>query len=112
MELNKTIQELKKEVETIKKTQSETTLEIETLGAIDASINNRIQEMEEKISGAEDSIENMGTAIRANAKCKKFLTQNIQGSPSRISSPDNSSLPLVSEIDLFPPEIMLSQRLV
>jgi hypothetical protein len=32
MELNKTIQDLKMEVETMKKTQTETTLEIETLG--------------------------------------------------------------------------------
>jgi hypothetical protein len=82
MELNKTIQILKREVETIKKTQSETTLEIGTLGKksgnIDASINNRIQEMEERISGAEDSIENMGTTIKDDAKCKKILTQNIQ----------------------------------
>ena len=61
MELNKTIQDLKREVETIKKSQSGTTLEIENLGkksgTIDASISNRIQEMEERISGAEDSIE-------------------------------------------------------
>ena len=34
MELNKTIQDLKREVDTIKKTQSETTLDIETLGKI------------------------------------------------------------------------------
>jgi hypothetical protein len=58
------------EVETIKKTQSEATLEIETLGkksgTIDASISNRIQEMEERISGAEDSIENIGTALAFN----------------------------------------------
>jgi prefoldin subunit 5 len=62
MELNKAIQDLKMEVETIKKTQREKSLEIETLGkksgTIDASISNRIQEMEERISGAEDSIEN------------------------------------------------------
>jgi hypothetical protein len=62
-ELNKTIQNLKLEVETIKKTQRETTLEIEILGkksgAIDANISNRIQEMEERISGGEDSTENM-----------------------------------------------------
>jgi predicted nucleic acid-binding Zn-ribbon protein len=60
MELNKTIQNIKMEVETIQKTQRETTLEIETLGkkseTIDASISNRIQEMEERISDAEDSI--------------------------------------------------------
>jgi septation ring formation regulator EzrA len=81
-ELNKTIQDLKREVETIKKTQSETTLEIETLGKksgiIDESISNRIQEMEKRISGAEHSIENIGTTIKENGKCKKILTQNIQ----------------------------------
>ena len=45
MELNKTIQDLKMEVETIKKSQRETTLEIENLGkksgAIDSSIPKR-----------------------------------------------------------------------
>jgi prefoldin subunit 5 len=50
MEMNKTIIDLKREVDKIKKTQSEATLEIETLGkksgTIDASISNRIQEME------------------------------------------------------------------
>jgi predicted nucleic acid-binding Zn-ribbon protein len=72
--LNKTIQDIKREVDTIKKTQSEATLEIETLrktsGTIDASISNKIQEIEERISGTEDSIENMGTKIKENAKCK------------------------------------------
>jgi cell division protein FtsL len=42
------------------------------------SISNRIQEMEEQISGAEDSIGNMDTAIKENAKCKKILNQNNQ----------------------------------
>ena len=57
-------------------------LEIENLrkssGTIDVSISNRKQEVEERISGAEDSIENIGTTIKENAKCKKTLTQNIQ----------------------------------
>ena len=70
------------EVETIKKTQRETTLEIEILGkkseTIIANISNRIQEMEERISGAEDSIGNIGTTIKENTKFKKILTQNIQ----------------------------------
>jgi hypothetical protein len=70
------------EVETMKKPQKETTLEIEILGKksgnIDVSINNRIQEREERISGEEDSIENTDTTIKGNAKCKKILTQNIQ----------------------------------
>jgi predicted nucleic acid-binding Zn-ribbon protein len=71
MELNKTTQDLKREVHTIKKTQRKAMLEVETLGkksvTIDASISNRIQEMEERISGAEDSIENMGTTIKGNS---------------------------------------------
>ena len=80
--MNKTIQDLKMEVETMKKTQRDTTLEIEILGkksgAIDASMSNRIQEMEERDSGAEYSIGNMDTTIKENAKCKKIITQNIQ----------------------------------
>jgi prefoldin subunit 5 len=56
MEMNRTILDLKRKVDTIKKTQSEATLQIENLGKkfgnIDASISNRIQEMEERISGA------------------------------------------------------------
>jgi chromosome segregation ATPase len=51
MELKKILQDLKREVKTIKKTQSETMLKIETLGkksgTIDASISNKIQEMED-----------------------------------------------------------------
>jgi hypothetical protein len=70
------------EVETIKKSQRETTLEIEILGkksgTIDVSISNRIQGMQERISGAENSIENMDTTIKENAKYKKALTQNFQ----------------------------------
>ena len=66
--MNKTILDLKWEEDTIKKTQSEATLEIENLGKksgnTDASISNRIQEMEERISGAEDSIENISTTIK------------------------------------------------
>nr|ACD47066.1 L1 unspliced fusion gene protein [Mus musculus] len=82
MEMDKTILDLKREMDKIKKAQSEAKLEIETLGnksgTIDASISKRIQEIEERISGAEDSIENIGTTIKDNAKCKKILTQNIQ----------------------------------
>jgi hypothetical protein len=53
--LNKTIQDIKKEIETIKKkSQRETMLEIEKLGkrsgVIDASITNRIQEIEKRLS--------------------------------------------------------------
>ena len=68
--------------ETIKKSQRETTLEIENLrqksGVIDASITNRIHAIEERISGAKDTKENIDTTIKENAKIKKLLTQNIQ----------------------------------
>jgi predicted nucleic acid-binding Zn-ribbon protein len=82
--MNKTILDLRRKMETIEKTQSEAKLEVQTLGkksgAIDASISNRIQEMEDRISGAEDSKENIHTTIKGNAKCKKILTKT-----SRIS---------------------------
>ena len=42
------------------------------------SIIKRIQEIEERISDAEDSIGNMNTTIKENGKCKKIPTQNIQ----------------------------------
>ena len=70
--MNKTTQHLKMEIESIKKSQKETTLEIENLkkrsGVIDASITNRILEIEERISSAEDAIENSDTTIKKNAK--------------------------------------------
>jgi hypothetical protein len=72
------------EGETIKKTQREITLEIETLGkksgTIDASISNRIQEMEERISGAEDSIGNMDNNKR-KCKMKKDPKSKHPGNP-------------------------------
>jgi uncharacterized coiled-coil protein SlyX len=70
------------QLETIKKSQRETTLELENLGkrsgVIDANITNRIQEIEERISGAEDTLENIDTIVKENTKSKKLLTQYIQ----------------------------------
>jgi len=37
-----------------------------------------MQEIEERISGAEDTIENMDSTIKDNIKHKKILAQNIQ----------------------------------
>jgi predicted nucleic acid-binding Zn-ribbon protein len=77
--LNKTIQDLKMGVETIKKSQRETNLKIENIekksGANDASIINRIQEIEERISGTEDTIENMDTTIK---KCEMQTYPNTK----------------------------------
>jgi hypothetical protein len=70
------------EIETIKKSQREITLERENLekrsGIIHASITNRIQEIEERISVAEDTIVNIDIIVKENTRCKKILTQNIQ----------------------------------
>jgi hypothetical protein len=41
-------------------------------GTTEASITNRRQEMEERISGIDD------TPVKENVKTKNFLTQNIQ----------------------------------
>jgi cell division protein FtsL len=76
------------EVETIKKSQRETTMEIEILGKKSGTISVRIQEMEERISGEEDSIENIDTTIKENAKCKKILTQSIQETQDTMRRPN------------------------
>jgi hypothetical protein len=75
------------ELETIKKSQRETTLELENLrkrsGVIDASIINRIQEIEERISGAEDTLENIDTTVKENTKSKKAkFTQYLSINPA------------------------------
>ena len=71
-ERNKTTQDLKIELETLKEITKGDTLELENLGKkseiIDASITNRIQETEERISGAEDTTENIDATVKENAK--------------------------------------------
>jgi hypothetical protein len=47
-------------------------------GTIDVSISNRIQDMEKRISVAEESMESMDKTIKEIGKCKNILTQNIQ----------------------------------
>jgi predicted nucleic acid-binding Zn-ribbon protein len=78
--MNKIIQNLKMEIETIKKSQRETILEIKNLGKKPGVIEhtNRIQEIEERISSAEDTIETFDTTEKENANCKRVLIQNVQ----------------------------------
>jgi DNA repair exonuclease SbcCD ATPase subunit len=91
-EMNKTIQNLKLKVETINKSQRETTLELENLVkwsvVIDTSITDRIKEIEERISGAEVTIENIETTVKENTKSKKLLTQNTQGIQDTMRRPN------------------------
>ena len=77
-ELNNAVKYLKVEVETIKKTQMEATLEIVNLGKMlgitNVSITNKMQKAEETISGVEDTLENIGTTVKENSRHKKLLT--------------------------------------
>ena len=77
-----TVQSMKAEIDTIKKTQNEAMLDLERLdkrsGTKDVSITNRIQEMEERISAIEDSLEDLHSSTKENLKSNKSLTQNIQ----------------------------------
>ena len=70
------------EIKTIKKSQKEITLEIENLGkrAVFTNENNtnRMQEIEERISDIEDTIEDTDKIFKGNAESKKFLTQSLQ----------------------------------
>ncbi|KAL6083568.1 hypothetical protein STEG23_000641 [Scotinomys teguina] len=81
-QMKKTVQDLRIEIETIKKTQTEAMLEIEDLtkqtGTTDTSITNRMQEMEQRVSDAEDTIEKLDSSVKENAKAKNAVTQNVQ----------------------------------
>jgi hypothetical protein len=70
--LNKVIEDLKVEVKTKKKTQMEANLEMENLGKwsgiTDASITSRIEEIKERISGVEDTVERIDKSVKKNSK--------------------------------------------
>ena len=76
-----TVQNLKSEIEAIKKTQTKGMLEIENLSkrteTTNASITNKLQEMKERLSGVEDMIEEIDSSVKENVKSNKFLAQNI-----------------------------------
>ena len=69
-------------MEAMKKTQTEGWMDMENLGkwtgTTETSITNRIQEIEERISDTEDTIEEIKSLIKENSKSNKFLSQNIQ----------------------------------
>ena len=72
-ELSKAIQNLKVEVETIKKMQMEAKLEMENLGnesVTDARITYRIQKIVERISGVEGRVEEIDTTVKENSMHK------------------------------------------
>jgi hypothetical protein len=66
--MNKTVQDLKTKIEAIKKIQTEGILEMENAGkrteTRGISSTNRIQDIEERISGREDAIEEVDIQIK------------------------------------------------
>ena len=64
------------EIKAIMETQIEATLGMRT----DTSIINKIENMEEWISGMEDMMEEINTSAKQNAISKMFVTKNIQTS--------------------------------
>jgi len=55
---------------------------------MDASMTSRIQKIEQRISGTENTIENINTTLKENAKCKKLLVQSIQEFQDTITRPN------------------------
>ena len=74
MEINKTVQDLRWKLK--KKTQMETSLEVGNLrkrtGAADSSTNNRIQDMEKRISGTEYKRGEINAAVKKVPNLKRF----------------------------------------
>ena len=74
--MEETGQDLKIEIEVVKKTQMEEFCK--WTGATDASRTNRMLEMEERISGIDDVMKEIRSLVKENVKSNKFLTENIQ----------------------------------
>jgi hypothetical protein len=114
--MNKTIQNLKVGVEAIKKTQTEGILEMENIGKrtgfTNTSITNRIQEMEERISGIEDTLEDSDTSVKENVKYKKFLTQNNQKIWDTMQKPNQRTIRIKEREDsqLQDPESIIEEH--
>ena len=60
-----------------------------------------MQEIEERISDAEDSIEIIDSTVKENAKCKKLVTQSIQEIQDTMRRPNNEKGQQISSIKLW-----------
>ena len=80
------------EVETIKKTQMEATLEMKNLGKrsgiTDESTSNKIKDIEERISSVEDTLEDIETTVKENSRYRKLLAHNIQEMQDTMKRPN------------------------
>lgn len=67
---------MKMEIKSLKKNHKQGTLEMKNLGTwtgiTEAIFTNRIQAMEERISGIEDTIEEVNTSVKENVEAEKI----------------------------------------
>jgi hypothetical protein len=99
------------EIETIKKSQREKNMEIENLGkrsgVIDATITNRMQEIEERMSAIENTIEYIETTVKKNTKSsktktsRKFRTQWEDKNQSIIGIEESKDSKLKGLVNIF-----------
>ena len=79
-------------MEAVKKTQTKGRLAMENLGkqteTSETSITNRIQEIEERISDSEDTIEKLNALNKENSKSNNLLSQNIEEMWDTIKKPN------------------------
>ena len=80
--MNKTFQDLKLKIESIRKTQTEGILNEKNLGihtrTTEESFIRRAQQTKERILGTEDILEVMDTAVKEKVRSGKLLKQNVQ----------------------------------
>ena len=78
-----TVQDLKNEMEVMKKTQTKGRLDMENLGnrsgTTETSITNRLQEIEERFSDAEDTIEEINSLIKKKQQIQQILNTKHPG---------------------------------
>ena len=93
-EMNKTVEDLKMQIAAMQVIQTGEILEMKEQGKMiestDTRITHSIQEMEVRISGIEDTIEEIDTLIKENVKSKKFLTENIHEIWDERTKPKNN----------------------
>jgi len=81
--INKNIQDLKLEIKSIKKTQTEENLEVKILGTQtgpkEANSTNRTQEMGKRMSGIEDTTEEMNTLAKNMVHLHNGILFNYKG---------------------------------
>ena len=69
--------EFNKEIESLKKTQTGIKLEMKnSTSSSEVGLTNRSKDMDERMSGLEDKVEEMDSSVKENVKSKNIQAQN------------------------------------